>query len=189
MCLLHTRTRYQEVLKKKRCYCVTLFRYSRPISRKAPASANRSRITHQAGRCPAIDSHVTSLLSSSDGTHPSTCAVFFDDSCCLVGNHTYFPIFPRLASLHSTKELQAFLSETMTLGNSLMLIWRFPRGGGGGTQVQRGAAPSLRISRKKGSFFKTSACPRFCKRRVLCCTQVRSMGVKIPLQSTKYTRL
>ena len=27
------------------------------------------------------------------------------------------------------------------------------------TQVHRGAAPSLRISRKKGSFFKTSACP------------------------------
>ena len=60
---------------------------------------------------------------------------------------------------------------------------------GGGTQVQKGAAPSLRISRKKGCFFKTSACPRFCKRRVLFCTQVRSMGVKIPLQSTKYTRL
>ena len=60
---------------------------------------------------------------------------------------------------------------------------------GGGTQVQRGVAPALRISRKKGSFFKTSACPRFCKRRVLFCTQVRSMGVKIPLQSTKYTRL
>ena len=57
------------------------------------------------------------------------------------------------------------------------------------TQVQRGAAPALRISREKGSFFKTSACPRFCKRRVLFCTQVRSMGVKIPLQSTKYTRL
>ena len=62
-------------------------------------------------------------------------------------------------------------------------------GGGGGTQVQRGAAPALRISRKKGPFFKTSACPRFCKRRVLFCTQVRSMGVIIPLQSTKYTRL
>ena len=60
---------------------------------------------------------------------------------------------------------------------------------GGGTQVQRGVAPALRISRKKGSFFKTSACPRFCKRRVLFCTQVRSMGVKIPFQSTKYTRL
>ena len=66
---------------------------------------------------------------------------------------------------------------------------RTPGVGGGGTQVQKGAAPSLRISRKKGSFFKTSACPRFCKRRVLFCTQVRSMGVKIPLQSTKYTQL
>ena len=62
-------------------------------------------------------------------------------------------------------------------------------GGGGGTQVQRGVAPALRISWKKGSFFKTSACPRFCKRRVLFCTQVRSMGVKTPLQSTKFTRL
>ena len=59
----------------------------------------------------------------------------------------------------------------------------------GGTHVQRGAAPSVRITRKKGSFFKTSTCPRFCKRRVLFCTKVRSMGVKIPLQSTKYTRL
>ena len=63
------------------------------------------------------------------------------------------------------------------------------RGGGGGTQVLRGAAPSLRISRKKGSFFKTSACPQFCKRRIFFCTQVRSMGVKIPLQSTKYPQL
>ena len=61
-----------------------------------------------------------------------------------------------------------------------------PRRGHSGTE---GVAPALRISRKKGSFFKTSACPRFCKRRVLFCTQVRSMGVKIPLQSTKYTRL
>ena len=63
--------------------------------------------------------------------------------------------------------------------------------GGRGTQVPRRGegAPALRISRKKGSFFKTSACPRFCKERVLFCTQVRSMGVKIHLQSTKYTRL
>ena len=36
------------------------------------------------------------------------------------------------------------------------------------TRPERGALP-LRISRKKGSFFETSACPRFC-------TQVRSMG-------------
>ena len=66
---------------------------------------------------------------------------------------------------------------------------KIPGGGGGALRYRGGAAPSLRISRKKGSFFKTSACPRFCKRRVLFCTQVRSMGVKIPLQSTKYTRL
>ena len=52
--------------------------------------------------------------------------------------------------------------------------------GGGGTQVQRGAASALRILRKKGSFFKTSVCEQFCKRRVLFCTQVRSMGVTIP---------
>ena len=61
-----------------------------------------------------------------------------------------------------------------------------PGGGGGG--VTEGGRPSLHISKKKGSFFMT-ACQRFCKRRVLFCTQVRSMGVKIPLQSTKYTRL
>ena len=61
--------------------------------------------------------------------------------------------------------------------------------GGGGHSGTEGGAPSLRISRKKGSFFKISACPRFCKRRVLFCTQVRSMEVKIPLQSTRYTRL
>ena len=61
--------------------------------------------------------------------------------------------------------------------------------GRGGTRVQRGAAQALRISRKKGSFFKTSGCPRYCKRRVLFCTKVRSTGVKIPLQSTKYARL
>ena len=56
-------------------------------------------------------------------------------------------------------------------------------------QKRKNGKPTLRISRKKGSFFKTSACPRFCKRRVLFCTQVRSMGVKIPLQSTNYTQL
>ena len=51
----------------------------------------------------------------------------------------------------------------------LKTTWRFIEipGGGGGTQVQRGAAPALRISRKNGSFFKTSACLRICKRRVL----------------------
>ena len=41
-------------------------------------------------------------------------------------------------------------------------------GGGGGTQVQRGAAPVLHI-------------PRFCKRTILFCTQVQSMGGGNPL--------
>ena len=78
-----------------------------------------------------------------------------------------------------------------SLGTSQIQVWIRPwtYSPRWGTQVQKWAAPSLRISRKKGSFFKTSACPRFCKRRVLFCTQIRSMGVKIPLQSTKYTRL
>ena len=47
------------------------------------------------------------------------------------------------------------------------------------TRPERGALP-LRISRRKGSFFETSACPRFCKRRVPFCTQVRSMGASHP---------
>ena len=64
-------------------------------------------------------------------------------------------------------------------------------GGGGGGHSGTEGGPHLRyvFRGRRGSFFKTSACPRFCKRRVLFCTQVRSMGVKIPLQSTKYTRL
>ena len=33
---------------------------------------------------------------------------------------------------------------------------------------------------EEGVFFKTSACPRFCKRRVLFCTKVRSMGGENP---------
>ena len=45
------------------------------------------------------------------------------------------------------------------------------RGGGGRTRVTYFA--------KEGVFFKTSTCPRFCKRRVLFCTQVRSMEVKL----------
>ena len=53
-------------------------------------------------------------------------------------------------------------------------IWLFspPVGGGGALRYRGGGggAPSFRISRKKGSFFKTSACPRFCKRSVLFCT-------------------
>ena len=34
---------------------------------------------------------------------------------------------------------------------------------------------------EEGVFFKTSACPRFCKRRVLFCTLVRSIGGENPL--------
>ena len=34
---------------------------------------------------------------------------------------------------------------------------------------------------EEGVFFKTSACPRFCKRRVLFCTQVRSVRGENPL--------
>ena len=74
--------------------------------------------------------------------------------------------------------------------SSLFFIYSFEicvvlRGGGGGTQ---GGVPDPRyvFRREKGSFFKTSACPRFCKRRVLLCTHVRSMGVRTPLQSTKF---
>ena len=71
------------------------------------------------------------------------------------------------------------------------------RGGGGGTQIQWGPHQRNRdVFRGRRGLFKTSACPRFCKRRVLICIQVQSMsegggggGVKIPLQSTKYTRL
>ena len=82
----------------------------------------------------------------------------------------------------SSRRRRSVVFHTATYSNT-----RRP-GGGGVTQVQRGAAPALHISRKKGSFFKT-ACPRYWKRRVLFCTLVRNMGVKIPLQSTKYTRL
>ena len=62
-------------------------------------------------------------------------------------------------------------------------------GGGGGHSGTEGGRTLVTYFAEEGVFFKTSACPRFCKRRVLFCTKVRSMGVKIPLQSTKYTRL
>ena len=62
-------------------------------------------------------------------------------------------------------------------------------GGGGGHSGTDGGRTRVTYFAEEGVFFNTSACPRFCKRRVLFCAQVRSMGVKIPLQSTKYTRL
>ena len=56
-----------------------------------------------------------------------------------------------------------------------------PGGGGGGTLVTYFA--------EKGVFVEDLRMSAILKRRVLFCTQVRSMGVKIPLQSTKHTRL
>ena len=47
-----------------------------------------------------------------------------------------------------------------------------------GTQVQRGSHPRYVF---RVFLFKTSACPRFHKRRVLFCTQVRRMGGENPL--------
>ena len=67
----------------------------------------------------------------------------------------------------------------------------FPGGGGGGEGLSgtEGGRTPVTYFAEEGVFFKTSACQRFCKSRVLFCTQVRSMGVKICSQSTKYARL
>ena len=65
---------------------------------------------------------------------------------------------------------------------------RKARGGGGGHSGTEGGRTCVTYFAEEGVFFKT-ACPLFCKRRVLFCTQVRSMVVRIPLQSTKDTRL
>ena len=62
-------------------------------------------------------------------------------------------------------------------------------GGGGGHSGTKGGRTRVTDFGEEGVFFKTSACPRLCKIRVLFCTQVRSIGVKIPSQSTKYTPL
>ena len=53
------------------------------------------------------------------------------------------------------------------------LTARCPRGGHSGTE---GGCTRVTYFAGEGVFFETSACPRFCKRRVLFCTQVRSMG-------------
>ena len=71
------------------------------------------------------------------------------------------------------------------MGEEIALTSRGGGGGAGGTCVTYFA--------EEGVFLKASACPRFCKRRVLFCTLVRGMGGggggggKNPL--TKYTRL
>ena len=67
---------------------------------------------------------------------------------------------------------------------------------GGGTQVQGGGgggggggAPALRISRKKGSFLRPPHVRDFVKEGYFFVPRYKVWGVKIPLQSTKYTRL
>ena len=57
-------------------------------------------------------------------------------------------------------------------------------GGGGG-----GGAPALRISRKKGSFLRPPHVRDFVKEGYFFVSRYEVSGVKIPLQSTKYTRL
>ena len=55
------------------------------------------------------------------------------------------------------------------------IITKRTRGGGGHSGTQ-GGRTRVTYFAEEGVSFKTSACPRFCKRRVLFCTQVRSMG-------------
>ena len=64
-----------------------------------------------------------------------------------------------------------------------------PGGGGGGCQVQRGATPALRISRKKVSLLRPPHVRDFVKEGYFFVPRHEVWGVKIPLQSTKYTRL
>ena len=61
--------------------------------------------------------------------------------------------------------------------------------GGGGTQVKTGAAPALRISPKKVSFLRPPHVRLFVKEGYFFVPRYEVWGVKIPLQSTKYTRL
>ena len=57
-----------------------------------------------------------------------------------------------------------------------------PPPGGGGHSGTEGGRTRVTYFAKEGVFFKTSACPRFWKRRVLMYTQVRSIyGVENPL--------
>ena len=94
---------------------------------------------------------------------------------------------------YGEKDQKHFVLVRKPMGASLIvtLLPGGGGGGGGGGALRYRGGPHLRyvFRGRRGLFFKTSACPRFCKRTVLFCTQVRSMGVKITLQSTKYTRL
>ena len=49
-------------------------------------------------------------------------------------------------------------------------------GGGGGHPGIEGGRTHVTYFVEEGVFFKTSACPRFCKRRLLFCTNARGMG-------------
>ena len=64
-------------------------------------------------------------------------------------------------------------------------LWNISRrgggGGGGGQSGTEGGCTHVMYFAEEGIFFKTSACPRFYKSRVLFCTQVRSMGGENPL--------
>ena len=59
-------------------------------------------------------------------------------------------------------------------------------GGGGDSQVQRGGSTRLAYFAEEGVFFKTSACPRFCKRRgPFFVPKYEVWGVKIPLRNIR----
>ena len=49
------------------------------------------------------------------------------------------------------------------------------------TDNKEGGRTCVTYFAEEGYFFKTSACPRFCKRRLLLCTQERNMGGENPL--------
>ena len=81
--------------------------------------------------------------------------------------------------------------DNVPLQSEIIMGWHTMRdlkawGGGGHSGTEGGGGGGA--LRKKGSL-RPPHVRNFCKRRVLFCTKVRSMGVKIPLQSTKYTRL
>ena len=58
-------------------------------------------------------------------------------------------------------------------------------GGGGGGALRyldtEGGRTRVTYFVEEGVFFKTSACPRFCKRKITFCTQAQSMGCENPL--------
>ena len=81
--------------------------------------------------------------------------------------------------------MSLLLRERLIWESHLMTI----PGGGGGHSGTEGGRTRVTYFAEEGVFFKTSACPRFCKRRARFVARYEVWGVKIPLQSTKYTRL